>query len=85
MSGSADDRKLNVDEATVPPGIPVDILPLSCANWPDNQLLLKGPSWGGGGDQERMSGPTKFELISYFLQNIFKLKIKFNLKIRENL
>jgi hypothetical protein len=32
-----------------------------------------------------MSGPTKFELISYFLQNIFKLKIKFNLKIRENL
>jgi hypothetical protein len=40
----ADATKLHVDEATVPPAIPVDVLPLPGAHWPDNQSLLKGPS-----------------------------------------
>jgi hypothetical protein len=85
MSGSADDTKLNVDEATVPRAF--QSMSSHCLV-PTGQIInycSKVLAGGGGGDQERMSGPTKFELISYFLQNIFKLKIKFNLKIRENL
>jgi hypothetical protein len=41
---SVDATKLCVEEATVAPAIPVDILPLSGPHWPDNQPLLKGPS-----------------------------------------
>jgi hypothetical protein len=42
----ADATKLHVDEATVPPAIPVSVLPLAGAHWLDNQPLLEGPSWG---------------------------------------
>jgi hypothetical protein len=67
MHELADSTKLHVDKATVPPTILVDVLPLSGVHWPNNQLLLNGPSWG---DQERTLGPAKFELISYFIQNL---------------
>jgi hypothetical protein len=66
-----DATKLRVDEATVAPAILVHVLPLSGPHWSDNRPLLKGPSWGGG-DQDRMSGPAKFELISYFIQNLIE-------------
>jgi hypothetical protein len=63
----ADATKLHVDEATVASAIPIDVLPMSGPHWADNRSLRKGPSWG---DQEIMSSPTNFELISYFIQNL---------------
>jgi hypothetical protein len=40
------------------------------SHWPDNRSLLKGPSSGGWGDQERTSVPARFELISYIIQKL---------------
>jgi hypothetical protein len=48
----------------------------SGAHWPDNQPLLQGPSWG---DQQRTSGPTKFELLHtkiILMENKVQLKNK---------
>jgi hypothetical protein len=67
VHGPKDATKLHVDEATVASAIPIDVLPLSGPHWPDNLSTLKGSSWG---DQERTSGPAKFELIRYFIQNL---------------
>jgi hypothetical protein len=63
-----DNTKFRVDQATVAPAIPVDILTLSGPHWPDNRLLLKVSGWGR--DRERTSAPVNFELISYFIQNL---------------
>jgi hypothetical protein len=48
----------------------------SSAHWPDNQPLLQGPRWG---DQQRTSGPTKFELLHtkiILMENKVQLKNK---------